>query len=128
MTLLLDTHLLLWAAGDPGRLSSEARALLERGDAILAFSSASIWEIQIKLGLGREDFQVDVRALRRGLIANGYREIQVASEHALELERIPPLHRDPFDRILVCQARVESCTLLTSDEAVASYGPPVRRV
>lgn len=128
MTLLLDTHLLLWAAGDPGRLSSEARALLECREHHLAFSSASIWEIQTKLGLGREDFQVDARALRRGLIANGYREVPVTSEHALELERIPTLHRDPFDRILVCQARVESCTLLTSDQAVAAYGRPVRRI
>jgi PIN domain nuclease of toxin-antitoxin system len=128
LTFLLDTHVLLWAAGEPERLSPAAVELLSNGRHELAFSSASLWEIQIKLGLGRADFQVDPRALRRGLFANGYREIPVTGEHALELAHLPALHRDPFDRILICQARVEGCALLTLDDLVVSYGAPVRRV
>lgn len=128
MTFLLDTHLLLWAAGEPGRLSPEIRGLLDSAVNHLAFSSASIWEIQIKLALGRPDFQLDPRALRKGLLTNGYREVPVTGEHALELSHLPTRHRDPFDRMLVCQARVEGFTLLTSDDFLASYGPPVRRV
>jgi PIN domain nuclease of toxin-antitoxin system len=128
MTLLVDTHLLIWAAAMPDRLSPEARTLLTDPDHDLVFSAASLWEISIKLGLGRDDFRVDPRLLRRGLIANGYRELPVTGAHPLELERLPAHHRDPFDRILVCQARVEGITLLTSDETVARYGPPVRLV
>ncbi len=127
MKLLLDTHLILWAAGDPSRLSSGARTLLADPGSELHFSSASLWEIVIKLGLGRPDFQVDVRALRRGLAANGYREVPVTSEHALELERLPGHHRDPFDRILLCQARIEGLTLLSADADLVAYGAPVRR-
>ena len=113
MILLLDTHLLLWAAGTPGRLSAEARALLLDRENELTFSAASIWEVAIKLGLGRDDFQVDPRLLRRGLLANGYREVPVTGDHATELGRLERHHRDPFDRILICQARVEGSTLLT---------------
>ncbi|MBI4702089.1 MAG: type II toxin-antitoxin system VapC family toxin [Deltaproteobacteria bacterium] len=128
MILLLDTHLLLWAAGDPGRLSTEARTLLSDPANELTFSAASIWEVAIKLGLGRDDFQVDPRLLRRGLLANGYREVPVTGEHAIELDHLATHYRDPFDRILICQARVEGSTLLTTDGAVAKYGAPVRRV
>jgi PIN domain nuclease of toxin-antitoxin system len=126
--LLADTHLLLWAAGDTGRLSKQARMLLAEPGHALLFSAASLWEIAIKLGLGRTDFQVDLRALRRGLLLNGWRELPVSGEHALELAALPALHRDPFDRILVCQARVEGCTLLTADDQLTAYGEPVRRV
>lgn len=128
MKLLLDTHLLLWAAGEPSRLPADVVGLLSDPDHQLLFSSASLWEIQIKLALGRPDFQVDPRALRKGLLTNDYEELPVTGEHALELTNLPPHHRDPFDRILVCQARIEGATLLTSDDLVGAYGPPVRRV
>lgn len=128
MKLLLDTHLLLWAAGDPGRLSAEARASIEAPENELLFSAASLWEIAIKRGLGREDFRVDVRLLRRGLLDNGYGELPVVSEHAVALDGLPPIHKDPFDRLLVAQALVEGVTLLTSDERVAQYPGPVRKV
>ena len=128
MKLLLDTHLLLWAAGSPGRLSVEARALIEAPENELLFSAASLWEIAIKRGLGREDFRVDVRLLRRGLLDNGYSELPVGSEHAVALDGLPPLHKDPFDRLLVAQAWVEGITLLTSDAVVAQYPGPVRKV
>ncbi|MEI2805520.1 MAG: type II toxin-antitoxin system prevent-host-death family antitoxin [Albidovulum sp.] len=126
--LLLDTHLLLWAAGEPGRLSAEARASIEAPENELLFSAASLWEIAIKRGLGREDFRVDVRLLRRGLLDNGYGELPVGSEHAVAIDGLPPLHKDPFDRLLVAQALVEGVTLLTSDERVAQYPGPVRKV
>lgn len=128
MILLLDTHLLLWAAGTPDRLSTEARLLLEEPDNQLAFSAASLWEIAIKRGLGRSDFQVDPRLLRRGLTDNGYRELAITGEHALQVDALPPIHKDPFDRILVAQAMAEGITLLTSDDIVARYPGPVRRV
>ncbi|WP_300755970.1 type II toxin-antitoxin system VapC family toxin [Janthinobacterium sp.] len=128
MKLLLDTHLLLWAAGDPGRLSTVARALIEEVDNELFFSAASLWEISIKRGLGRSDFQVDTRVLRRGLLDNGYSELPIISEHAVAIEGLPPIHKDPFDRMLVAQATVEGITLLTADALVAQYPGPVRGV
>lgn len=128
MKLLLDTHLLLWAAGEPERLSKEARALLSAPENELFFSAASLWEIAIKRGLGRPDFSVDARLLRRGLLDNGYSELPIASEHAVAVEGLPSIHKDPFDRILVAQAMVEGITLLTTDGMVARYPGPVRLV
>ena len=128
MKLLLDTHLLLWAAGHPGRLPPAARALLEDLGNELLFSAASLWEIAIKRGLGRADFQVDSRVLRRGLLENGYQELAVTGAHAVAVDGLPPLHKDPFDRILVAQSMVEGIILLTADPLVAQYPGPVRRV
>lgn len=128
MNLLLDTHLLLWAASEPQRLSAKARALLLDSANQLVFSSASLWEISIKNGLERLDFNVDPRRLWRMLLVNGYRELPVTSEHTVALIDLPPLHKDPFDRILIAQARVEGLTLLTADKALAKYGEGVKRV
>jgi PIN domain nuclease of toxin-antitoxin system len=94
----------------------------------LIFSAATLWEIAIKRGLGRSDFQVDPRLLRRGLLDNGYRELPIGSDHAVALDGLPSLHKDPFDRILIAQATVEGITLLTADPLVAQYPGPVRRV
>jgi len=126
--LLLDTHLLLWAAGQPDRLSKTARDLIEAQSSELIFSVASLWEIVIKRGLGREDFKVDARVLRRGLRDNGYTELPIASEHVVAIDTLPPLHNDPFDRVLIAQALVEGVVLLTIDEVVARYPAPVRTV
>ena len=126
MKFLLDTHLLLWAAGSPKRLSTHARKLLADTDHQLFFSPASLWEIAIKRGLGREDFQVEPRLLRRGLLDNGYQELPIDSEHALAIEALPPIHKDPFDRMLVSQALTEGFTLLTMDPVVARYPGPIR--
>lgn len=128
MNLLLDTHLLLWAAGEPKRLSAKARTLLLDPANHLVFSSASLWEISIKNRLERSDFNVDPRRLWRMLLVNGYRELPVTSEHAVAVNELPPLHKDPFDRILIAQARVEGLLLLTVDKAVAKYGDAVRKV
>lgn len=128
MKLLLDTHLLIWAAGFPERLSHEARALIADPDNELIFSAASLWEVASKSGLGREDFVVDARLLRRGLLDNGYIELVVASEHAVAVDTLPPIHKDPFDRLLIAQALIEGITLLTADDMVARYPGPIRRI
>ena len=121
MRLLLDTHIVLWAAGQPERLSESARTLLTTPDNILFFSAASIWEIVIKRGLGRDDFKVNPRRLREMLIAHGYIELAVAAGHVLAIESLPPIHKDPFDRLLLAQARTEGMLLFTLDPSVSQY-------
>ena len=121
MKLLLDTHIVLWAAGQPEKLSESARILLTTSGNVLFFSAASIWEIVIKRGLGREDFKVDPHRLRKMLIVHGYTELPVTAEHALSVEALPLLHKDPFDRLLLAQARTEGMLLLTVDAAVIQY-------
>ena len=128
MKLLLDTHLLLWAAGEPQRLSKQARCLIDNPDNELLFSAASLWEVAIKRGLGREDFKVDARLLRRGLLDNGYSELPIISDHVVATESLPLIHKDPFDRVLVAQATVEGVTLLTIDSLVSQYPGPIRTV
>lgn len=128
MKLLLDTHLLLWAAGQPDQLSAEALALIENPAHELVFSAASLWEVAIKRGLGREDFRVDPRLLRRGLLDNGYLELPITSEHTVAVDGLPLLHKDPFDRILVAQSLVEGMLLVTADPIVAQYHGSIRKV
>jgi PIN domain nuclease of toxin-antitoxin system len=126
--LLLDTHLLLWAANEPKRLPKAARVLIEDSENDLLFSAASLWEITIKRSLGRADFRVDARLLRRGLLDNGYTELPITSEHAVNVDHLPSTHKDPFDRILVAQATVEGITLLTNDRKLMGYPGPIRKV
>lgn len=128
MNLLLDTHVLLWAAGGSPRLSKEARALIEDPRNAPFFSSASLWEVAIKNALGREEFRVDPRLLQRGLLENGYLELPVRGAHAVAVDLLPSIHADPFDRILIAQAQVEGITLLTADEVVARYPGPIRPI
>ena len=128
MNLLLDTHLLLWAASTPERLSADARDLMLDPGNQLVFSSSSLWEVTIKNSLARPDFNVDSRRLWRMLLINGYRELPVTSEHTVAVNDLPLLHKDPFDRILIAQARVEGLLLLTVDKAVASYGDGVQKI
>lgn len=128
MKYLLDTQLLLWAAAEPQRLSASARALFDDADNVLVFSAASIWEIAIKSSLGRADFSIDPRVFRRALLDNGYHELPIDGAHAAAVIDLPPLHRDPFDRLLVAQSRMEGITLLTADEQVARYPGPTRLV
>jgi len=126
--LLLDTHVLLWAAADSARLSAAARRLIGAAENERYFSAASLWELAIKRALGREDFQVDLAELREGLLANSYQELAVRSVHAISVTNLPPIHKDLFDRILVAQAAVEGMTLLTADPLVAQYLGPVRKI
>ena len=128
MKLLLDTQLLLWAAGQPERLPAAARAVVDDARNQPMFSAASLWEVAIKSGLGRGDFRADARLLRRGLLDNGYDELAITSEHAVAIASLPPIHKDPFDRMLVAQSSVEGILLLTADPIVAQYPGPVRKV
>jgi len=121
LKLLLDTHIILWLAGTPEKLSKSTNALLQASDNSLFFSAASIWEIVIKLGLGRKDFKVDPSRLRKMLTQNGYAELPITAEHALKIESLPALHKDPFDRMLLAQARAEGMMLLTVDPLIAQY-------
>ena len=125
MKLLLDTHLLIWAADNIERVPVAARALMTDPKNELIFSVASLWEIAIKSGLNRPDFQVNAGLLRRGLIDNGYRELPILSEHAIAIDALPPIHKDPFDRMLIAQATVEGILLLTDDSTVARYPGPL---
>jgi PIN domain nuclease of toxin-antitoxin system len=126
MKMLLDTHLLLWAAGMPDKLPIEVHKLLKDNANEPVFSAASLWEIAVKASLGREDFQTDARILRRGLLDNGYIELPITSSHAVFIQNLPFIHKDPFDRLLIAQANLEGITLFTSDAVVAKYSGPIQ--
>lgn len=129
MNLLVDTHLLLRAAGEPQKLSPAARRLLEDPANELWFSAASLWEVAAKHGLGRADFRIEPRRLRRELLAHGWHELAVSSEHAVASADQPATSKDQFDRMLLTQAAVEGLTLVTTDAAVArSAGGRARQV
>jgi PIN domain nuclease of toxin-antitoxin system len=128
MKFLLDTHLLVWTAVEPEKLSIAAWQLLDDPENDLYFSVVSLWEVAIKRRLKRSDFRADPRLLRRELLDNGYSELGITGEHALAIDGLPPIHKDPFDRILIAQALVEGVTLLTADGVVAKYPCPMRRV
>lgn len=128
MNLLLDSHLLLWVAADPEKLSAEAVTMINSDSNQLYFSAVSIWEVVIKNALQRESFYFDPHLLKRGLVDNGYQELPITSAHSLGVAHLPPIHKDPFDRMLVAQAEFEGFLLLTSDAVVAQYPGPVRLV
>lgn len=128
MRVLLDTHVLLWALAEPRRLDGETRALIECADAEILFSAASIWEIAIKSGLGRSDFAFDPAEIARAALDTGFTELAIRSNAAALVGRLPLLHRDPFDRVLVAQAIVEPASLYTADRQLLPYSDLVRHV
>ena len=128
MRVLLDTHLLLWASARSRRLPKEARRILEDPRNEVHFSAVSLWEIAIKLGLRRSDFQADLSLLRPALSEMGFVELPVTGAHAERLVELPPIHKDPFDRMLVAQSLSEPLILLTNDDALAAYGDVVKVV
>jgi PIN domain nuclease of toxin-antitoxin system len=128
MKYLLDTHLLIWAVTADRRLSMTASELIADTTNEIFFSVLSLWEIAIKRGQNRKNFLYEARSVRRELLDNGYQEIPILSQHVVAIDTLPPLHKDPFDRLLVAQAMVEGITLLTTDATVANYPGPVRMV
>jgi PIN domain nuclease of toxin-antitoxin system len=128
MRLLVDTHLVLWAAAKSRRLPREARRLLEDPANEVFYSAASLWEIAIKTALRRSDFRVDLALLRPALAAMDFVELPVSGAHAERLATLPPIHKDPFDRMLVAQSLSEPLVLLTNDAALARYGEGVKVV
>lgn len=125
MNLLLDTHLLLWAAGRDRMMSERADSLINDAQNRLWFSAASIWEVAIKSALGRPDFRTDPGVLRSGLLTNGYHELAVEGRHCLALGALPKHHSDPFDRILIAQSVSEGLALVTHDKQVARYSDAI---
>lgn len=122
MRLLLDTHVLLWAMLRAPALPLPAVALLESPEHEVYFSAVSILEIAIKAGLDRADFAADAQAVATNAVAAGFEALSVDVRHAANVSLLPPLHKDPFDRLLLSQAQVEAMTLLTRDAAVLRYG------
>ena len=118
MKYLLDTHILLWAAVDG--LPKPARKYFSEENE-LYFSPASIWEIVVKRALNRNDFQIDPKAFHANLLKAGYKELPVTAKHALALESLPEIHKDPFDRILLSQAISEQMPFVTADREIAKY-------
>lgn len=125
MNLLLDTHLLLWLALRDTMMSDKADALVKDPQNRLWFSVASLWEVTIKRGLNRPDFQVDATVLRAGLLSNEYQEMAIEGRHCLALASLPPIHGDPFDRMLLAQAIGEGMQLVTADRKLAAYEGPI---
>ena len=128
MRLLVDTHLLLWAAAKSRRLPKEARRMLEDPANEIRFSAASLWEIVIKAALRKPDFKVDVALLRPALAEMGFVELPISGVHAERLGSLPPIHKDPFDRMLVAQSLAEPLVLVTNDGVLAGYGEGVKVV
>ena len=128
MQLLLDTHLLLWAVVEPERLDVALVVMLEDPLNTPVFSVVSLWELVIKRGLDRPDFQIEPSLLRQALLEAGWRELPVEAHHALAVGQLPPLHRDPFDRLLLAQAQADGLLLITADRQLAQYPGPVRRM
>jgi len=128
MNLLLDTHVLLWAVETPKRLDKKTVSLLNSVEHPKWFSVVSLWEIGVKRSLNRPDFTVDARQLRTRLLLRGFSELPLTAEHVLSVERLPSLHRDPFDRLLLCQALTEGLTLVTGDDMLLQYPFSLRRV
>jgi PIN domain nuclease of toxin-antitoxin system len=120
VNLLLDTHILIWAAA--GTLPESAAPYINDLNNTLLFSPASIWEIVIKKSLNRADFHIDPAALYQGCLDNGYSELHILGSHVLEVRSLPAIHKDPFDRLLLAQSRVEGVDLLTADKTLARYG------
>ena len=121
MKYLLDTSTFLWAANDPGKLSRKARRLCESQRETLVVSAASLWEIVIKCGTGGLRMADPARSLPDWLARLGARILPVEAAHAYALHGLPPIHRDPFDRLLAAQAIAEDLPLLTSDERIRQY-------
>ena len=128
MKFLLDTHLVLWVPVSGPRLSRPARAILNDPENSFLFSAVSLWEIAIKRSIGKLDQGIDPGTIRRELIDMGYEELPILGQHAVAVEGLPWIHKDPFDRLLIAQALVEGITLLTVDSTIARYPGPIRKV
>ena len=128
MRYLLDTQLAIWTEISPELLPNRARAIIENSDHEFAFSVACLWEAVIKTARGRPDFNIDVRLLRGQWLAEGMNELNITAAHVLAVADLPAHHSDPFDRVMLAQAKVEGMRLLTTDRRLARYGSPVESV
>lgn len=127
MTFLLDTHFVIWIPINDHRIGRVGRRILANPANTFLFSAANLWEIAIKRAR-RAGFAYDPRAIRGQLLANGYLELPVDGSHAVAVDSLPLIHKDPFDRLLIAQAMVEGVTFLTRDMTIAKYPGPIRKV
>jgi PIN domain nuclease of toxin-antitoxin system len=125
---LLDTHFLLWLPIDHRSITQPARAIISDPRHEFLFSAASLWEIVLKRARFGGGFGFEPREIRRHMAENGYEELPINSEHAIAIDSLPPIHKNPFDRLLIAQAMVEGITLLTADDTIARYPGPIRKV
>lgn len=121
MNYLLDTHIVIWLAREPQKLSPKIIEILENQSNQIYFSSINLWEIALKSGLKRSDFKFDVIKLHQLLLENGFLELPVTSKYAKTIELLPEIHKDPFDRMLIAQAMIENYCLITDDDKIALY-------
>jgi len=119
--LLVDTQILLWNVSGSRRLPARVARLFREGRHQFFYSAASLWEIAIKAALGRDDFVADAATILETLGENGFHELGVTARHAVAVSRLPPIHGDPFDRMLVAQAITEGMPLVSTDERLAAY-------
>jgi PIN domain nuclease of toxin-antitoxin system len=117
--ILLDTHVLLWALASPARLPQKARTMIDAAEVFV--SAASIWEISIKHAIGK--LSADPHEVLAEVQPSGFELLAISGEHAATVVDLPPVHRDPFDRMLVAQAQHEPMMLVTDDERLVEYGP-----
>jgi PIN domain nuclease of toxin-antitoxin system len=122
--VLLDTHLLLWALSSPSKLSRRAQQRIASSEVFV--SAVSIWEISIKCSLGK--LEADPAEVLAAIEPAGFNHLSIVGEHAVKVVELPPIHKDPFDRLLIAQARVEPMILLTNDEMLRGYGDLVEVV
>ena len=127
LRLLLDTHIAIWAVAGSARLGAEAEAAILAADEVFV-SVASLWEIAIKRALGKAGMPVTSQQALQAFNDAGYVLLDIRPEHAVHVERLPPIHKDPFDRLLVAQAMLEPLTLITSDKIIPRYSVAVMRV
>lgn len=121
MKYLLDTHIMLWLANEPNKISPMVQSILQNNEVDIYFSAVNFWEIVIKNQLNKDDFQVDVVRLYKKLLENNFIELPILSKHTLALKSLPLHHKDPFDRLLIAQALNESLTLITHDSSIWKY-------
>jgi len=125
MKLLLDTQVIIWAAFWPELLPTQSLHLISDVDNEIYFSPASLWEVAIKSAQNRSDFRVEAKTLRTKLLERGYQEIAINGLHTTAVSDLPMLHKDPFDRLLLAQAKIEGISLITSDATLSKYPAPV---
>ncbi len=121
MRILLDTHIFLWAVLDDAKLTKKARSIITTADAIYV-SSASIWEIAIKKSLGKIDADNNLDLLSEIIEASGFLELPITSQHAAGISSLQPIHKDPFDRIMIAQAMCEPLIFVTGNKLLEDYG------
>jgi PIN domain nuclease of toxin-antitoxin system len=126
MHLLLDTHLLIWAMGSPQRLPRGLTDMLKDSAHNLLCSVASLWDLVIKQAHNCAAFNVQPKGLCRALLEEGWHELTVQSSHVLALGGRPPLHQNPFDRLLLAEANAEAVHLIKADQPLAQYTGPIR--